>query len=107
MSKKLLVVEINARDHRDHGSKDIRGVKTPTQTHFKNSELHTFACKAFKCHCRDAFKISGMRAKLMCGKQLLDERPQARENLRERLVTYFFAVDAYPLVDFFQMRRGV
>ncbi len=101
------MIEIDARDDGNNGRKNVRGVETSAEAHLEDAEFDAFAREAFEGHGRDAFEIRGMRAELMRSEQLFDQRLQAGENSRERLVADFFAVEADAFVDSFEMRRGV
>ena len=107
MAKKIFVIEIDAGDDGDRGSKNIRGVEPAAETDFENREIHALLREIFERHGRDAFEVSRMSAQLASRKQLLDDVLDVREHRGEIFIADFFAVDANALVDSFEMRRSI
>src|SRR5580692_6569787 len=107
MPKKAFVIEIDARDHADDGSQNVRGVQPTAKPHFKDAKVNPFARKAFKGHRGHALEIRRMSAKFACREQFLVQSLNACKRFGKRFVADLFAVHANTFVNFFQMGRGV
>ncbi len=107
MSQKILVVEIDSRNHGDDRRENIRGVQSPSQSHFHNRKLHPFPREGLKRQRRHAFEIRWVRPQLTFRQQFLNHRMNPREKLGEQLIADLLAGNADALVDSFQVRRRI
>src|SRR5260370_16662115 len=107
MPQKIFVIEVDARNHGNPGSQNIRRIESSAQANFEDTEIHASLRKILKRHGCHALKVGGMCAKLSGSEELLDLRLNVRERLRKIGIVDFRAVHANAFIDPFQVRRSV
>src|SRR5437899_12278210 len=107
MSQEILVVKVDAGNHRNRGSQKVCRIEPAAQADLEDTEIRARVREILKRHCRYAFKIRRMSAQLARGEQFFDDLLNLRERCRESRVADFRTVHAYALVNFFQVRRSI
>src|SRR5271154_2545670 len=62
MAEKILMIEVDAGDDRNHGRENVRGVQAPSESYLEDGKLDSPLRKILKSHSGYALEIGGMRA---------------------------------------------
>src|SRR6185437_6525835 len=106
VSKKILVVQVDLRDHRNLWLQDVRRVESPAHADFIDREINGTPREGAVGHRGHAFEICGMSGKFARGEKGFDRGLYARKVGGKSVIGNRLTVELNTFVDTFQMRRS-